>query len=109
MQAASPPPHRTNGASNCQCTPLSTGHCTLGAASSSPLGVGGGLRQLLSPELRAADSQPTPSHMGQPSGERGEAHSIGKEERGPGIGRGLAAVLLKFRMLVPILGSGCLK
>lgn len=35
--------------------------------------------------------------MGQPSGERGEAHSIGKEERGPGIGRGLAAVLLEVQ------------
>lgn len=89
--------------------PPSTGHCPLGAASSGPLGVGGGLEQLLSPELRVTDSQPTPLASGPAVWGGGEAQSIGKEERGPGIGRDLAAVLPKFRMLAPVLGGGCLK
>lgn len=76
-----------------------TGHCLLGAASSAPLGVQGGLKQLLRPELRAADSQPTPSPSGPAVWGGGDAHSIGKKGRGPGMGRDLAAVLPKFRML----------
>ena len=87
-----------------------TGHCLLGAAApSAPLGVWGVLKQQLRPELRAADSQRTPSPSGPALWGGGDAHSIGKQGRGPGMGRDLAAALPKFRILAPVLGSGCLE